>query len=131
MPKLKLNKELIEKASKLIAAGNYQKDVAKYLGIDESTWYRWLRKGETAKTNNIFCKLYKAVKKAEAEAIARNVALIQQAAQDSWQAAAWWLERRYPEQWGKKDYMNLNADGGFTLKIVEVSNDGKGMEGDK
>lgn len=119
----KLNEEVIEKAYKLIAAGNYHKTVAQYLGIDESTWWRWLQKGETAKSKkSIYYKLFKQIKKAEAEAQMRNVAIVQEAAQESWQAAAWWLERRYPEEWGRKDQLRLGNtdDDGLRIQIVKV-----------
>jgi len=44
-----------------------------------------------------------AVKKAEADAIVRHVANIAKAAQDGqWQASAWWLERRYPAEYGRR-----------------------------
>jgi hypothetical protein len=32
------------------------------------------------------------------------------AAQDRWQAAAWVLERRFPERWGKNQGMNANVE---------------------
>jgi len=122
MAKLKLTEEMIEKAAKLIAAGNYHKTVAQYLGIHEATWWRWLQKGETAKSKrSIYRKLYEAVKKAEAEAQIRNVAIIQKAAQETWQAAAWWLERRYPELWGRKDTVRLGTEDEDGLKLrIEV-----------
>ena len=54
------------------------------------------RKG--GKRNELYVQLFQAVQKAESDAVARNVAVIQTAAKKSWQAAAWWLERRYPEE---------------------------------
>lgn len=102
MAKLKLNQEMIEKAYKYIAAGNYVETVCEYLGISKNTWYVWLRKGEKQK-QGVYRDFYDAIKKAEAEAEMRNVAIIQKAAQDTWQAAAWFLERKYPERWGKRD----------------------------
>jgi len=119
--KSKLNKELIEKAYELVAAGNYHKDVYPILGVDESTWYRWLSDGEKAKSG-IKREFYETIKKAEKEAIARNVALIQRAAQEgNWQAAAWWLERKYFEDWGRKDKVDLSADkDGFKI-VVEYA----------
>jgi len=117
--KSKLTKELIKEASKMVAAGNYIKDVYPILGIDESTWYRWLKEGERAKSG-IKREFYKAIKKAEKDAIARNVALIQRAAQEgNWQAAAWWLERKYFEDWGRKDKVDLSADKDGFKVIVE------------
>ncbi len=117
--KSKLTSELIKEAYKLVAAGNYIKDVYPILGIDESTWYRWLSEGEKAKSG-LKREFYETIKKAEKDAIARNVALIQRAAQEgNWQAAAWWLERKYFEDWGRKDKVDLSADKDGFKVIVE------------
>lgn len=119
--KRKLTKELIKETYKLVAAGNYDKDVYPILGIDKSTWYRWLSEGETAKSG-LKKEFYDTVKKAEKDAIVRNVALIQRAAQEgNWQAAAWWLERKYFEDWGRKDKVDLSADkDGFKVVVEYV-----------
>lgn len=115
---------MIKEAYKLVAAGNYDKDVYPILGIDKSTWYRWLSEGETAKSG-LKKEFYDTVKKAEKEAIARNVALIQRAAQEgNWQAAAWWLERKYFEDWGRKDKLDLSADkDGFKIVVEYADGD--------
>lgn len=119
----KLTPELIEQAAKLVSAGNYLSHVAQYLGVHPDTFYRWLREGERAKSG-LVRQFYEAVKRAEAEAIARNIALIQKAAQEgNWQAAAWWLERKYPEEWGRKDKMDIHTEGGLVIRIVEVGED--------
>ena len=117
----KLTKELIEEAYKLVSEGNYDKDVYPILGIGEVTWYRWLREGEKAKSG-LKRQFWQAIKKAEKEAIVKNVGVIQKAAeQGNWQAAAWWLERRYYEDWGRKEKVDLAADkDGFKLVIEYV-----------
>ena len=120
----KLREDMIEKAYELVKAGNHYRVISQYFGIDESTWHRWMRKGELAKNkNSIYYRFYKAVRKAEAEAHARNVEIIQQAAKTQWQAAAWWLERRYPEIWGRRDRIGIGLDGekGIKIEIVPVS----------
>lgn len=134
MPRqLKLTEELIEQAVKLIEAGNYQKHVAQALGVSEETWYRWMREGEQRKSA-LKRKFYEEIKKAEARAVARNVALIQKAAQDgNWQAAAWWLERKYPDEWGRKERNRIefeNQDLGIKIEIKKVYVDQE-SEGDK
>lgn len=129
--KSKLNKELIAKAYELVAEGNYIKDIPPILGIDDSTWFRWLNEGEKAKSG-LKREFYETVKKAEKDAVARNVALIQRAAQEgNWQAAAWWLERKYFEDWGRKDKVDLSADKDGFKVVVEYVNGEKqnGSEG--
>lgn len=44
---------------------------------------------------------YEEVTKALAQAKVRNEAILQKAAAEDWRAALAWLERRYPEEWGK------------------------------
>lgn len=114
--KTKLTRKLIQEAEKLIRLGNYNTTVCKYLGIHPSTWYRWMSEGETA-TRGVKKEFYDTIKKAESHAEIRNVQLIQNSAQETWQAAAWYLERKFPERWGNKEKMSV--DGGMSVKIVD------------
>jgi hypothetical protein len=51
-----------------------------------------------------------AVTRAEAEAEVACTGTIKKAAQDGdWHAAAWWLERRRAEDWGRKDRIDIVA----------------------
>ncbi len=78
----------LEKADliiKYLEAGNTKKASYEALGIDATTFYRWVEKYENFANR---------IKEAEARAEIRNVAIINKAAQTSWQASAWWLERR-------------------------------------
>lgn len=86
----------------IIKAGNYQKVACDVVGISEDTLYRW------KKEKPEFSEL---LKKANAEAQARNVAIIAKAASKQWQAAAWFLERKHHDSWGRHDTLNHgNAD---------------------
>jgi hypothetical protein len=80
-------------------------------GISEDTFARWRKQS---------ADFAEAVKSAEAEAIARNVTVIQKAAGTSWQAAAWWLERRYPNEFAKTERLHhAGAEGKeVTLRVV-------------
>lgn len=116
----KINKKLVQLAIDLVEQGLHTKHVAQALGISRQTFYNWLRKGEQTQ-KGLEYELYKGVQQAEARAIARNIAIIQKAAQDgNWQAAAWWLERKYPEEWGRKDRMNLETDNGLVIKVEKI-----------
>ena len=99
--KTKLTPEVQDLICQAIRAGNYARVAAAYAGITEATYYNWLKRGETAKSG-LYFDFFEAVKKAEADAQTRNVAIIQQAAKKTWQAAAWWLERKFPNDWGKQ-----------------------------
>jgi hypothetical protein len=95
-----LTPEVQRRLCDAIAAGNTRNDAAEYAGVGESTLRRWLAQGRRRRSGK-FRALLAAVKKAEADAVVRNVAIIQKAAATSWQAAAWWLERKRDGDWSQ------------------------------
>lgn len=111
----KLTPELLKKAEQLLAAGNYVTTVCDYLGIDRSTWYKWLEQGRKA-NKGLYFDFFHTVKKAESEAEIRAVTGILKAGNTNWQAFAWFLERKYPDRW-KRD---RGAD------TSDVSDEGEG-----
>lgn len=113
-PKIEIDDELIEDIAQVIRAGNFIKTACEYVGIDESTYYRYMKLGKQDAEDGketIYSKFYNTLKKARATAETRNVAVINQASNDSWQASAWWLERSFPDRWGKR---NLSVDANVT-----------------
>lgn len=69
--------------------------------------------------------LLERVKQAEAEAESRMVETIVEASVDTWQAAAWYLERRYPDDFGKRIRADISVDEPIEI-VVEI---GKGNDG--
>lgn len=95
-----------------LAGGNTRATAAGLAGIGERTLYRWLERGEEDSDDDCeteFRQFWQAVKKAEAEAVEKHVAIVRNAAPRSWQAAAWWLERRYPDDWGRKQAIRADV----------------------
>lgn len=128
----KLTPELIEEAYELLKEGHYARTVLQYMGIGESTWYRWLSDGEQEE-DGIYREFWEAVKKAETEAEIRNVKLIQEAAKTDWKAGMTYLERKFPERWGRRERVDANLthtgkDGGpiqheQTINLDKLSNE--------
>lgn len=85
---------------KHIRAGVPFKYACEAVGISYQTYAEWVRKGKRARSGQ-YRDFYEEVKKARGNAISRNVAIIQKAAEKTWQAAAWWLERTCPEEFGR------------------------------
>ena len=84
-----------------VAAGVDRKHAALRAGTSARSVRQWLQDARKPDAKPVLIAFAAAIKKAEADAVARNVALIQKAAQDgTWQAAAWWLERRHPQEYG-------------------------------
>jgi hypothetical protein len=105
----KYNEERSGQIIDCLKAGNTRTAAAALAGIDQDTLTNWI---------NRYSDFSEAVKKAEAEAETRSVKIIQEAANHSWQAAAWWLERRRYEDWKKREEKALTDKDGGALKVV-------------
>lgn len=98
----KLTVELADQLVALLRAGNYVTTAARAVGISRKLFYDWMDRGESAlPVDEPYRDLRERVELARAEGEARNVAAIAAAARENWQAAAWLLERQYPERWGR------------------------------
>lgn len=84
-----------------LRCGNTRRAAAKTAGIASSTMREWCRRGRQGEEP--FSAFLASLKKAEAEAETAQVEIVLGAARaGTWQAAAWWLERRRP-QWRSPD----------------------------
>ena len=77
-------------------------------GISEGTFARWRAR---------YSDFDDAIKAAEGRAVAGRLARIRMAEDTSWQAAAWWLERKYPLEFGRKPDAQVNV----TVNIRETA----------
>ena len=108
----KLTTELTERICLAIRLGNYAKVAAEMAGIGETTFYRWLEMAEKPNARKDYREFRESIKRAEAEAEVSRVARIVQAADNgTWQAAAWYLERKHGERWGRNDKLRQEISG--------------------
>ena len=104
MPKETLahNEDLVQALCDSIATGMYVNLACQSVGIGTSTLHEWKKKGQEGITP--YDKVWKRIQIAEAKAIERRIRRIEEAGESgSWQADAWYLERRYPHLFGKRD----------------------------
>lgn len=114
--KSKLTTEAQEKICNALRAGNHAKVAAEFGGVAETTFFRWMQEGEAA-ASGAKREFWEAIKKAEADAEVQRVARIAKAGQDGiWQADAWWLERKFPERWGRQ-IQDVNHGGAVTVNV--------------
>ena len=113
MPAPKLTPELQDRLCTLIRVGNTVEVAADAVGISESTFYLWMERGTKSGGSYTRYRNFRSeVERARAEAEATLVARISKAAQNgSWSAAAWLLERRAPDRWGKANERNRDGEG--------------------
>lgn len=103
----KLTPETEKLLAEATALGMSKYAAAKLVGIEHTTFYRWMEQGEAdiqADRQTEYTHLCTTIKAAEAAFQAYALQVIHDAAPKQWQAAAWLLERRNPEEWAlKKD----------------------------
>lgn len=103
----KLTSEVHELVVEMLQAGNFIETAAAAAGIDRDTIRQWLKRGARAKSGK-FRRFRDDVVKAMAESEAGLIALVANAAIGSegvrgqWQAAAWLLERKFPEKYARR-----------------------------
>lgn len=91
---------------KNLREGAYLETSAAAAGIDRFTLRVWLKKGnreDRRKLDTPYARFARRVRTAQAQAEMDDVRVIRDARSESWQAAAWRLERKYPERYGRKD----------------------------
>ena len=79
-------------------------------GVARSTFYDWLEKGEAAKSGALM-EFSDTVSRARADSALRLVSQITLQAPTDWRAAAFLLERRFPDDYGKRSEVT-GKDGG-------------------
>ena len=83
--------------------GMTRRAAAAFGGMHHATLYRMLASDATLATE---------VEKAESQAEAAFTKLVADAAANpkNWTAAAWWLERRHPDDFGRRDRIDVKID---------------------
>lgn len=74
-------------------------------GISEPTYYCWLNPSDPKHplTPKQLSEFSEAIKRAELERKKLLISKIEVASNEAWQAAAWLLERKHPEEFGRKE----------------------------
>jgi len=80
-----------------LATGNTQACAAARAGVTDRTLRNWIARGKRGRKP--FVSFVSALKKAERDAEAFAVRSIVAAGKKNWTAHAWWLERKFPEDW--------------------------------
>jgi len=121
MPKLtkraKVPPDTAHKICLFIRNGNAIDVAAQCAGIHRDTFYEWMKRGRKGVEG--YTDFVEAVDLATATAEALKVAVVHAAAASGkhWQAAAWWLERRRHQRWGRIDRLEHSGPDGRPIAI--------------
>ena len=118
----KLTQDIQTTVCESLERGNYLETAAALSGITTATVRNWVRKGTdilksieagdkiTAEELSL-ADFTLAIQKAQAVGEARHLGTIDEAAQlGNWNAAAWMLERKTPERWGRREQIEVEMD---------------------
>jgi hypothetical protein len=101
-PRALLTDAIAARLIALLRAGNYDSTAARACGVGARTVRGWLERGRSDREQDApYRELLARVEQARAEGEAVHVARIAKAAEEDWRASAWYLERAYPERWGR------------------------------
>ena len=112
----KLTPQIQERIVQIVRAGNYAQVAARCAGVGERTFYNWMERGEREKEGSKYFQFWQAIKDAESAAEAEAVAQVRLASRESWQAGMTWLERKFPDRWGRHE--RTEHTGEVKIKIV-------------
>lgn len=107
----KFTEEMREQILKLIGNGNFREVAANYAGVSASSLRGWM-----AKDADFLAAVIKAEQKAEIQ----MVTILMIAAKKDAKHAAWWLERKCHERWGRKDRMALSASDDGDARLLPI-----------
>jgi hypothetical protein len=96
--KTKYTDETVDNICALVQIGTPYRHACRACGISDATFFDW----KATKP-----EFLDAIKKAESISIARDMKGIESAGAKSWQARAWRLERRFPNEFGRFDRLEV------------------------
>lgn len=111
MAESKRTPERVKAICDLLRQGTTRRAAAQANGIVESTFYAWMEESS---------EFSEAVLKAESDCENEMASRVQVASIDSWQAAAWWLERRRNQDYARREKQDV--DGSLRVEIIDKTN---------
>ena len=118
----KLTPETQSKLIQAIRAGSHLITACRLVGVDYSSFRRWMIKGEKQRKGQ-FREFCEAVRGAEAEIEIRLVATWRQAAVEDWKAAAEFLSRRFPDRWSPTQKFQVQLEAELNAIYDRIEND--------
>lgn len=80
--------------------------------IDDSTLSHWAAEVEEKGEASRYFQFINDLMQAEADGQLALIATVRTATKQDWKAAAWLLERKHPDEWGRRDSLSLGRSGG-------------------
>lgn len=89
--------------------------------IHKDTYYEWLKRAEAG--DEPYATFASLARTARAEYVAQQIRTIVRAGKKNWRATAWYLERCFPDEFGRKLTQDVNFKGSMNLDLSALSDD--------
>jgi len=125
-----LSPEVHQAVITAVQAGNYLDTAAAFAGVSRDSLHEWARRGARERRRidrgepprleeTPYLEFSDALKRALAQAEVADVAQIAKASTEHWQAAAWMLERKFPQRWGRHATVRVEAELGAGEVVLD------------
>lgn len=101
-----------------LGRGHPLRTAAAMAGVDRSTVYDWLERGEKAGPDSAYRRFYEDVERAQATVVDTALAHIRDAMPDDWRAAMTYLERRFPDEFTKRERREISGPKDGPVEVV-------------
>ena len=115
----------------MLESGVHAAVAARACGVPDTTFRDWIAKGLDPECTSRYAPRYRAlvaaVENAEAVVEAKQAKRIVDAGEQTWQAAAWYLERKHKDRWARADQLDVTSRGqGLFDVLLRVDADRRG-----
>lgn len=103
----KLTPETLKTILETVRVGGSDLDACNRAGIQQSTFYRWMQENK---------EFSEQVTRARVDGKIQRIARISKAGATDWRADAWYLERRWPEEYAQHFIIKVTPEQAAILK---------------
>ncbi len=116
------DEELIGKLRAMLIAGDSYEAACQLTGIGMTTFARWMKEGRDARPGTLAKAFFDSMELASAQAEHHHIMCIRKCASaGDWRASAWWLERRRPSIYGRREVVSHTLDSGGKFESPQRS----------
>ena len=108
----KLHPEISKKICDAIRAGNFRETSALWAGVSAERLSKWMHHPGFP-----YVEFQRAVIEAEQAAHVRAVTIVMNKATEDPRHAQWWLERKFPDLWGRRDHHEITGPNGGPMQV--------------
>jgi hypothetical protein len=98
----KITDVLIDRFCEIVKISESIETAIKETGVGRESYFRWKRRVSAGKGTELERRFMMAVDKALGESKLWHESKMNKHSEKHWRAIAWWLERKYPKEYGRR-----------------------------